>query len=623
MQDRTFRVAVVVALSATALVTALNTVALGDLEALVIRRSAIDAAPQTQLAPSSQIPGRPTGRKLAGFGGRQADQTWVQGASLASGGPEGKPHPQGGILTFRDPAAPRSLFPFANDAIAQRISSRVLGRLLILDPDQPQNVLPSLALSWDETPDHKRITWHLRRGVQFADGTPFTAADVVYSFECLRDPNVEAGYLRGRLENVDGIEAIDPFTVVMEISEPSWRDALTFGWELRILNQTWFERKTAEIASTHHLTPTSTQPGEPGFAEAFNLIRVPGPGTGPYMLDAPNLDTANGLTLVRNPFAMDSQIHPAWNNIDTLRYEFVPDERTALERVRAGEIDVMSVDHAVWDAELAEDASFRAKVDHFEFDSVFNLASYIVWNHRRPQFADARVRTALGLLVDREFLVREVDRGRGRPAVAPTKPEFPEYPTDLVPLALDPTAASKLLDEAGWVDTDGDGVRDREGTPLRFKLSWGGQRAFYRQVGASLRDQAARVGVVIDLDETDFPSLNSRLGTREFDGAILVAMLPDPWVDPYGWYHSSQDVPGGQNTSGWRSSRVDDAVTRLHQAFDATERLARWHDFNHLFYEEQPVTLLLHGKAGLLVSKRLDGVRITPAGFVDQAAWIR
>lgn len=621
--QRGWRRIAVVAWVALAAMTLGNTCAVDDLEARLAQLQAGRSEPV--VAPLAvAVPGSATGYRARGFGGAEADVIHVEGA--APDAPlqvHDKPHPQGGTLQLRDPSAPRSLGPFVTDVAGYRVLQRVLGRLLVLDPDHPQVALPSLATAYTVSDDGRRTTWHIRRGVQFADGREMTAADVVWSFDVLRDPAVDAGYLRGRFENVVSVEAVDDYTVAVEVAEASWRDALAFGHELRVLHRQWFTEVLPRVAAANGLPATGwSRPGDPGFGEAMNLMRVPGPGTGPYMLDTQELDTRDGVTLVRNPFAMDTQLWPDNHNVDRVRFVYVADDHAALERLKAGEIDILPVDHATWDDALSRDATVTAVADRVEFDALYTFASAIVWNHRRPPLDDARVRRALAGLVDREWLLREVDRGRGAVALGPSKPGFAEYPHDLPPIPFDPAEAANLLAAAGWVDTDADGVRDRDGRPLRIELMWAGSRPFYRQLFASVRDAAARCGVDIVAAERDGGTFSARFAARDFDAAAQVGITPDPWIDPIGWYHSRQDVPGGMNASGWRDPVADGLMERIHTTFDVPQRLAAWREFHARFREEQPVTLLLHGKTGLLVSRRLRGARTAAIGFVDAGVWI-
>jgi peptide/nickel transport system substrate-binding protein len=626
-RDRTWRTGVAVGFVGLGAITFVNTCALDDLEARVAR---IEAASQPVTVPPlrpDRVPGTATGWRPRGFGGAEADMLFVEGVS-----PETwlGPHPPGGTLRLRDAAAPRSLSPFATDAAADRVLQRVLGRLVSLDPDHPREVVPSLATEWRSSDDNLTTTWHLRRGVQFADGRELTSDDVVYSFDVLRDPGVDAADLRRRIDFVAEVAATDPWTVVVRVAEPSWRDALKFGYHLPVLNRAWFEAELPRAAARAGLsTAEGLEPGTPGFAEAFNAIRVPGPGTGPYMLDATEFDTSDGITLVRNPFAMHLALWPELHNVDQVHFTYVSDEGTALDMLRAGAIDIVHVDPATWDDGLRDDTALLAVAQHVAFEPFLALASSVVYNHRRPPFDDVAVRNAFARLVDRDWLLREVDRSRGRVAAGPFNPSFPEYPNHVPPLSFDlspapfaPDEAAAQLDAAGWLDHDGDATRDRNGVPLRVELIWGGTRPFWRQLGASMRAAGAEIGVDIQLQELDAATFETRFAQRDFDAAAVVETTPDPWFDPIDWYHSREDAPGGRNASGWHDPTADALMERLHGSMVYGERLLAWRDVHERIRDQQPVTFLLHETACVLVSRRLQGARAAPIGFVDDGVWI-
>ena len=143
------------------------------------------------------MPGTGTGMTASGWGGATAELLYVEGAvpgapvSLAQ-----KPKPQNDTYVSRRTSPPSSLNYYAtNEGDASTVTKYVLGRLIEIDPDAPPAVLPGLATSWEVSDDKLTYTYHLRKGVLFADGRPFTAADVKFSFDVMRDPEVNAEHM--------------------------------------------------------------------------------------------------------------------------------------------------------------------------------------------------------------------------------------------------------------------------------------------------------------------------------------------------------------------------------------------------------------------------------------------
>ena len=203
------------------------------------------AAEQARRAALPASVGLPSTVEAVGWHGRRAMLLHVEGAATnAPLRPQDKPLPQGDWFVARRAGAPSTLNPISGaDGEAAILTAPVIGRLLAVDPDAPPTVVPSLATGWKVDAETLRCTYHLRRGVQFADGRPFTSADVLFSLDVIRDPAVQADRLRSTLDVVASLEAPDAFTVVAVFREPNWRAPLLLGTTLRILNRGWYEEE--------------------------------------------------------------------------------------------------------------------------------------------------------------------------------------------------------------------------------------------------------------------------------------------------------------------------------------------------------------------------------------------
>ncbi|MEM6928500.1 MAG: ABC transporter substrate-binding protein, partial [Myxococcota bacterium] len=205
------RIATVVALFVVALSLLFNTCAMDRLEKQVIRtREALEQGGGRRSAPgpssSGRVatgePGSGTGEYATGWLGATAEIQFVSGAS-----PDGvltiadKPRPQGDHYVSRMPGAPSSLnFYTTNEGRTSVITRYTLERMLNVEPKNPSKVRPELATSWEVSDDKLTYTYRLREGVLFADGRPFTSADVKFSWDVMRDPEVNAQHLRGAFE---------------------------------------------------------------------------------------------------------------------------------------------------------------------------------------------------------------------------------------------------------------------------------------------------------------------------------------------------------------------------------------------------------------------------------------
>ncbi len=622
-------------LGVAAIALTMNTCAMDRLEDQVIRaataterlsESGLSSGPATGTKATAQAPaGSGTGFEAVGWGDKRAEITVVEGAK--PGAPlrlQDKPLPQNDTYVNRRTSPPGSLNYYAtSEGDASTISGYSLERLMRLDYDAPPAVQPALATRWEVSDDRLTYTYHLRRGVQFADGRPFTSADVRFSFDVMRDPAVNADHLRSEFDDVVELSTPDDYTVVVRYRQPYWKGLYTVGYALRVLNKGWYEEQLPTWAGKLGISEFSTTPGQPGFGEVFNKIRIPPPGTGPYYYAATEYEPKDGIELVQNPFYWGTQVDPTWWNFRKMRYVFISDPVAAFEAFRKQQFDVTVVDFQEWDDEYSKDKTITDISKYLEYDHTGIGWSVVVWNTRQAPFDDPKVRRAMAHLTDRQWMLSEIERGRGRIAVCPSKPTYPEYNQDLQPLAFDLDKARALLAEAGWKDSDGDGVLDKDGKRFEFELKVGSTRRFYTQVGASLDDAMKKVGIRMSYRSLEWSTFIQDLDSRSFQAAVLYDAPPDPWVDSYASFHSSQDIPNAGNLSGWRNSAADTLLEQMRTEFDADKRNASYKEFCAIFQEEQPMTLLVHGIVGVLAHDRLEEAKVRPTGLQPFDMWVK
>lgn len=235
---------------------------------------------------------------------------------------------------------------------------------------------------------------------------------------------------------------------------------------------------------------------------------------------------------------------------------------------------------------------------------------YIAWNCRRPPFDDARVRRAMTHAFNREAIVAKAFAGLGRLVNSPVYFAHPYCDTGLEPLAFDLGAASTLLDEAGWGDADGDGVRDRLRDGKRENLSF--SLSYFAGVGemdattAVYRDDLARIGVEMKPVPLTWPVLRASMDERSFDAFTGATALG--WeIDLYPTWHSSQALDGS-NYSGFADSEVDDLLVRYRASKDATERKTMLFRVQQILHQNQPYLFLVSRTRMMAFQPWLAGV---------------
>lgn len=575
-------------------------------------------------------PGAGTGFMAKGWQGATAEITCVEGnegGEPVPGNPRTlaqKPRPQGDWYVNRRNEPPGTINYFtSNEGDGRRVMAETLGRLMDTEFDAPTEVIPRLAVSWDVSEDGLVYTYTLRRGVQFADGRPFTSADVKFSFDVIRDPDVNAEHLRSKFEDVVKLETPDAHTVKVTYRQRYWKGLYTVGTELYILNKGWYEEHLPAFAEKYGVEKFATEPGKPGFGEVFNKMRLVSPGTEAYYLADADYEPEEGVELIQNPFYWGIQVHPTWHNFKGKKWVYISDPVAAFEEFRKEKFDVTVVDFQQWDDELKDDPTVTDISDYYEYDHTGLAYSGIWWNGREAPLDDPKVRYALAHLIDREWIKAEIERGRGQVAVCPTKPIYGQYNHDLEPIPFDPKKARALLEEAGWKDTDGDGILDKDGQRFEIEIKYGSARRFYTQVSAQLSDAAQQAGIRIAPRQLEWATFIDDFYERNFDGAILYNSFPDAWVDSYADYHSSQDVPRGENHTGWKKPEIDKLLEDMRQEFDSGKRDAMYREFCATFHAEQPMSLLVHGVVGVLIHDRIEGVNISKRGMQPHEFWVK
>lgn len=619
----------VAVMAATTMVTCSN----DRLEDQVIRlRKAVDAGGVGGGGGTGGVPveavrraGDPSPVVVSGWGGKRANVTYVEGA--VPNAPlrlRDKPRPQNDWYVNRRGSAPGSLnYYVTNEGETATVNKYILGYLMKIDPDRPPGVVSALATKWETSDDKLTYTYHLRKGVQHGDGRPFTAADVKFSFDVMRDPEVEADHLRSAFEDVESVDTPDPYTVVVKYKKKYWKGIYTTGVSLRVLNKGWYEEQIPIWAKRLDIADFSTEPGQEGFGAVFNKIRIPCPGPGPYYLESADDFTSDYCNLVQNPFHYGTQVHPERYNFLKLRWVYIPDAVTAFEEFRKQQYDVTVVDHDRWEDQLKGDASIRDISRYYIYDHTAIHCSKIAWNCRRPPFDDPKVRVAMTHLTNRQWILDEIERGNGSIAVCQSKRKYPTYSNDLEAKPFDIPRALELLAEAGWTDTDGDGILDKDGQRFEFEFKIPSGYQFYVRVGGLLEDACKKAGIRMTLRPLEWSTFIDDLYQRRFDGICLYNSWSDPWIDQYETFHSSQDRPKAGNTSGWRNDEVDELLVAMREEFDEGKRTKMFHRFNRLFYEEQPETMLIHGLVGVLQNKRFEDVIVRPTGLQMFDFWVK
>lgn len=448
--------------------------------------------------------------------------------------------------------------------------------------DEELEARPWLASGWETNDDTTRITVRLHEGVRWHDGEPVTAGDVAFTFRRVKDPDVGSP-AQPYFSAWESVEVVDRHTLRFRVRPVA---GLFFGWTL------------VPVAPEHVLG--DVPPGELAGHAFGSSAPV---GSGPFRFV--RREAGDRWVLEANPdFPEELGGRPY---LDRLVYRVVPDESTLLAELRAGEVDFYL-------KALPSQAGAIRGGDGLRL-AVFPFPGYgfVAWNTRRAPFGDAALRRALTLGIDRRAIVDAVLEGFGRPATGPIGPWHWAYDTTWRPLPFDPDSSRALLEAAGWRDADGDGVRERDGRELRFRLLAPDNR-LRRDMAVMIQEQLAEVGVAVEPRPRGFPTLAAAVTgpERDFDAALL-ALQPDLVVDQRSLWACDR---GAQpfHISGWCDPALDAVMDSLVSAREREPRARLLRRMNELVYGAQPFTFLYFEDRVDGLRRRLRGVEMDARG---------
>ncbi|MCO6451873.1 MAG: peptide ABC transporter substrate-binding protein [Caldilineales bacterium] len=448
--------------------------------------------------------------------------------------------------------------------------------------DDQGELQPDLAESWEASPDSKVYTFTLRPDARWHDGLRITADDVLFTVDMMQDPELPVLPDLSALWQSIVATKVDDRTVRFELESPyaAFPDYTTIRW-FGVLPKHYWERYVGNARELLR-AQLNTQPI----------------GSGPFRVT--EIDGQH-VRLEPNPRVMDSQPY-----LDALEFRFFPDYPSILAAAEAGEVHGVSriLPEYIPQAESAPNLQV--------FTSPLPGYTLILLNQDNPNapfLADKRVRQALAHGIDRETLLSDTIPGVGMLADSPILPGSWAHDPNTPGIDYDPDLANALLDEAGWIDSDGDGVRDQGGVPLEIILLSDDSSQAILANQAIVADWA-EIGVRAVPQPVSFPGLVSEfLVPRNFMAAVVNwEFIGDP--DPYPLWHSTQLPPNGQNYGGWKSRSADIVMEQARTTGDRDLRRQLYSQFQTIFADEVPAILLYYPLYAYAASTEVQNMQV-------------
>jgi len=480
------------------------------------------------------------------------------------------------------PEPPGLMVGILQNAPTQMVAGNIYEGLLRYDEKLAPH--PQLAKSWEISPDGLTYTFKLQEGVKWHDGQPFTAADVLFSVEFVKQTNPRT---RASLAHVDSVTAPDDLTVVFKLKD-------TFGPFIRV-----FETGTLPMIPKHLYEGTDYK------TNPANNTPI---GTGPFKFA--EWVKGSHIRLVKNP--------DYWEKgkpyLDEIYWHVIPDASARAVAFETGKVDILpggSVEN--FDVgRLAKTKNACITDKGWEF---LAPQSWLWFNHRSGPTADVRFRKAVSYAIDRKFAHEALWNGMGKVSTGPfaDSTSFRDEAA-LTDYSYDPAKAKALLKEMGY---KGEVIRF---PPMPYGETW-------MRWAEAIKQNLEDVGIKVELIATDVPGWNKKMGDWDFDiSTTYLYQYGDPALGVSRAYVSSNIAKGSpfNNVGGYSNPKVDELFAEGATAFPEAKRQAAYSQVQKILSDDAVYAWLIDLKFPTLTHCNVKNLITTGTGVNDgfRDAWI-
>jgi peptide/nickel transport system substrate-binding protein len=468
----------------------------------------------------------------------------------------------------------------AGDSASHGIAGLIFNGLVKYDTDL--SVIGDLAESWDISPDGLVITFHLRKGVQWTDGVEFTADDVMFGFNTIRNENTPTAYRENYLQ-VKKAEVLDKYTFRVTYEKP-FAPALSTWGNMVILPKHLLEGK--DITKVD-----------------FGRDPI---GMGPYKLK--QWVSGQKVVLTSNRDYFEGRPY-----IDGYISRIIPDQATLFLELKAGGINMMGLTPMQY-TKQTDSEFFRNNFQKFRYPSF--AYTYLGFNLKQPLFQDKRVRQAIAHAIDKNEIIDAVLFGLGSPSTGPYVPNTWPYNPHVKRYEFNPVKAKQLLKEAGWEDTDGDGILDKNGNKFEFTIRTNMGNKLREKTATVIQWRLRNVGINVNIEIIEWSAfINEFIDKRRFQAVILGWSIDlDP--DQYDIWHSSKTREKEFNFVSYNNPEVDELLEKGRRTFDIEERKKAYFKIQEILADELPYIFLYVPDALPIVHARFKGIKPSPIGIM-------
>ena len=474
-----------------------------------------------------------------------------------------------GTLIRNLSSEPELLHPIrSTDLYASIIQGFVVDSLLQRDADTYQ-LKPHLAQKWEVPQDGSSFTFTLREGVKFHDGRPLTAQDVAFSFKAFTDPSYGGIHVLPYFENIKSVEVLSPLKVRFHTRKKYFRNLSALGTTLQIIPRHIYQDKNKKLSKT--------------------LM-----GSGPYIFKA--YQPGKFIVLEQNPHWWGRVSKPQHHRIKKIMFRFIKDENDQLLRMASGRFDFLGLSAEAfmkktskppWGTELTKkEVSNKEPVGY----------NYIGWNLKNPLFQNKKTRKALAMLMNRPLMNEKFQYNRHKLATGPWY-SWNEYANPSVPpVPFDPARARRLLKEAGWQDTDKNGVLEQtlngQKQELEFVLLFSNKD--YEKYLTLYKEELKKSGIKMSLRLMDWAAFLKLIHERKFAAVCLGWSGGVVDIDPKQVWHSDSAREMGSNFIHYSNPEVDALIDRGRAELNRQKRIKLFRKVYRLIAEDYPYVFLFN-----------------------------
>jgi peptide/nickel transport system substrate-binding protein len=494
----------------------------------------------------------------------------------------------GGTMIFLAEGDADDLNPLTFDNTQSYQVVHLLFRALARRDSTLSNYTPDLLERW-ERPDSATLILKVRPNLKWHDGRPVTAEDIVFTIQRQQD-SATASPRQADVGAVTSARAVDPQTVEIKLNRtgPSTVNAL-----LEV------------IPVPKHLLE-NVAPAQMRF-DAFSQRPV---GNGLFRFGT--WTKGQQIMVEANPDAPEGR--PA---LDRIVIRVVPDATARLTQLLNGEADAMKV--------APEQREQLQSARGVRLETAAQVRpGWIAFNQQKAPVNDAAVRRAFLMAINRQQIVQAQFGEQGTPALSPIAPGLREHSADVRPIAADPNGARQLLEQAGWRDANGDGIREKGGQPLRIEVEVSSSDQMRKDMLVFMQQQARQAGIDLQIREMERASWVERLRGRQFVASF--------WG--WGWgpgvmgpnaemlWHSRSIPPNGPNFAGYSNPRTDALIDSILVENDTTRARGLWKQLEQQVIDDAVYAPIFLDPEFYAVNQRFANVKFRgPEWWEDAIYW--